>query len=160
MIDPIYQDISKEALAAQVAREESEKALDGFKKALEKAPPRTIERRNAEDDIKKESERLLKLVQIEEYNNIRVARRKAEDHRNYKIAFAADTPWPDPKELEAYLVNKRLVKASKNWSDRVPKFTTGFNSAPAAEVPTKSKSSEGGGGEGGGGGTKEGIHHN
>lgn len=166
LIDPIYSDLSKDLAGAKAAKEEAEKAVEAAEKALMKAPTRTIERRNAEEDIQKTQDKLNKITQLVEYYEIRVERRKFEARRDYKIAFAAEKSWPDPREFEAYKTNKRLVQASKNWSDRVPKFST---TAPTQESAEK----KGGGGTEGPGtegaatnsssshsGSKEGVHHN
>ncbi len=164
IMDPVYLDLAKDLVAAKVAKEESEKALDGFRKTLVKTQTRTIERRNAEENIQKEEDKLTRLNQAVEFFEIRTERRKVETRRAYKIAFAADQPWPDPKEASAYQLNKKMSQASKNWSDRVPKFSKaavpeGPESKPAekagegAEGPAAPPSATHGG-------TKEGIHHN
>jgi hypothetical protein len=164
LIDPIYSDLNKDYLGISAAREESEKNLEGFKKDLEKAPARTLEKRNAEEDIQKEQNRLDRLTQLEEYFKIRVERRKVEARRDYKLAFIDNKNWPDPKEYEAYMVNKHLVHASKNWNDRVPKLST---ANPADEAPEKPVAAPGEGDAAAEAGpssahaaTKEGIHHN
>jgi hypothetical protein len=164
-LDPIYSDLDKERLGALAAKETSEKSVEADEKALEKTAPRTIDRRNAEEELSKEQTKLMRITQFVEYLTIRTERRRVESRRDYKLAFLANKPWPDPKEYQDYLTHKRLVESSRNWSDRVPKLT-GAVSAPAEEAPTKSSGGEGEGGSGGGGeggshgGTKEGIHHN
>ena len=138
LLDPIYSDLSKDLTVIDAAKEESEKNLEADKKSLEKSPPRTIERRNAEEDLLKEQGRFEHINQLLEYYKIRVARRLVESRRNYKLAFQADKAWPDPQEYEAYKVNKRLMNASKNWSDRVPKFPSS-GGPPAEALPEKPK---------------------
>ncbi|MCB0350510.1 MAG: hypothetical protein KDD38_04965, partial [Bdellovibrionales bacterium] len=56
-----------------------------------------------------------------EYLKIREIERKFDDYKTYEAAFKAEKPWPPPEEYKAYLKNKELNNASRNWSDRVPR---------------------------------------
>ena len=125
ILDPVYQDLAKELAGLKSAKDEAEKAVEAAQKAVNKAPTRTMERRESEDDLHKAEGNLARLTQVVAFYELRVERRRVEARRDYKIAFAAEKPWPDPKEFEAYVINKRLSRASKNWADRVPKFSTG-----------------------------------
>jgi hypothetical protein len=140
MRDLIYQDLMKELQARVTLVDESQKKVEAAEKALEKTKPRTIDRLNATSDLEKEKIMLERLTQSAEYFKIRAERRRVEGRRDYKIAFRSNKDWPDPKEYEAYLVNKRLNLVSKNWNDRVPKTIQNAQSGTAI----KPKEAEGG----------------
>ncbi|MEQ1663895.1 MAG: hypothetical protein ABL927_00805 [Bdellovibrionales bacterium] len=143
LTDPIYMDLSKELKSLETREEETVKKLETAKKDLEKSAPRTIDRKSAETEIEK-AEYTLKIVgQMKEYYEIRLARRKVEDLKAYKAAFAKDQPWPDKEEYEAYLVNKRLMYSSKNWDDRVPKFKSNIKTPDSKESKNESGGEEG-----------------
>lgn len=132
--DPIYLDLEKETRAFELNIADLEKKVEDAQKELNKTQPRTLERKNAQRDLEKQMALLNKAREMHEYFKIRTERRRVEGRRAYKVAFKNGDVWPDPKEIEAYLINKKLLYSSKNWNDRVPK--TKHN-----QMPQKNESS-------------------
>lgn len=119
--DPIYLDILKELRSFEQSEAETIKKLEESEKELAKSEPRTIERKNAQKEVYDNQNKLIKVREMIEYYKIRALLRKAEARRKYDVAFEKNDSWPDKKDYEAYLVNKKLVNASRNWNNRVPK---------------------------------------
>ncbi|OFZ16667.1 MAG: hypothetical protein A2Z20_01070 [Bdellovibrionales bacterium RBG_16_40_8] len=121
LLDPIYLDLEKELRATEQQIGEVKKKIESAKDDFGKSQPRTIERVNSMNDLGKAEKMLIRLQEMQEFYNIRLKRREVEDKINYEKAFADNADWPDKKEFEAYLVNKKLMNASRNWNLRVPK---------------------------------------
>lgn len=121
--DPIYSDLQSEKRTLEQMKEDSQKKIESITKELAKTQPRTLDRKNAVNDIAKENIKLNKLTELIEYYEIRIQQRFNEARRSYREAFLIDkeNEWPSKAEFEAYKVNKRLVRTSKNWNDRVPR---------------------------------------
>jgi hypothetical protein len=118
--DLIYQDIVKELRAFEGFEGEALKKVEAAEKELEKSAPRTMERKNAQSSLVKAHDGLVRVQQHLEFLKIREARRRTESKTAYLEGFEKNEPWPNKKEYEAYLVNKKLNLASRNWSERVP----------------------------------------
>ena len=122
--DPIYKDLMAEKKMLEQFREDFIKKIAAAEIELEKSQPRTMERKTAINDLLKEQMNLAKTDQLIEYFDIRTKERYVEARRAYREAFRNKQPWPDKNEFEAYKTNKRLLHASKNWNDRVPRSKT------------------------------------
>lgn len=141
--DRIYSDLQGELRAAEAAVEENNGKLEAARKSLETSRPRTPELRQAKDDINKFSSAIARAEEMVEYYKIRVARRYAQVRHDYKVAFHGNKPWPQLKEWENYVTNKKLVTAPRNWSERLASSRAA--TAPAAK-PAETDAKTGGGG--------------
>ena len=146
LLDPIYIDLVNELKSAEDAHAQSKASLEKAEKELSKSLPRTLDRKNAENDVARYKKATELTFQKTEYLKIRVERRKVEGRRAYSIAFRENRPWPDPKEYDHYKSGKRLSSSSKNWSDRVPKpeYHKSAAEKEAEKIEAAAKSSDGG----------------
>lgn len=139
LMDPIYADLKKEAEVAGKAIEAELKERESAQVAIDKAPPNSMELRDAEKMYWKASKKIEVLRPIELYYKIHAERRRVEGRAAYRAAFAKGAIWPDPAEFHGYETNKRLRSADRNWSKRVPKLS---QRAPANKAETKEKKEE------------------
>lgn len=119
--DRIYIDMQAELRSAEQAEAAIHKKIEEAELDLQKSEPRSLERKNAANDLFKAKEADQRAKQDIEYIKIRLVQRKYEYSKAYNKAFSENAPWPPIGEFEAYIVNKKLRSASKNWSDRVPR---------------------------------------
>jgi hypothetical protein len=142
--DPIFQDLEKRHADQDKAAEEASKNLGELKIKLEKAEDNSIEKKDIQRDIAKNQKIFNISSQLAHYYKIRTERRKIVDKLVYKEALAAKKDWPDPHEYSDYLVNRRLVEASRNWAQRVPKLTDRIPSStkPSAKPNPKAEKKE------------------
>ena len=137
--DPIYQDLVKrEAEHTKLAEEAAAKVIE-LRTQLEKAEPNTIEKKDIVRDLAKNTSAKLDHEQWARYYRIRVGRRKMVDRMTYKVAFDTqkDKDWPDAKEYQDYLTNRRLIESPRNWSIRVPKLQDRLAAAAAPKKEEK-----------------------
>lgn len=142
LLDPIFSDLQNQQKSVESSLEEEKKKLVKALGDVEAAMPNTMDLQNAIHDRDHAQGMITGLEQKLHYLNIRVERRKVEDKYNYHLAFVANKDWPDKKEYEDYLTQKRLAEAPKNWDAHIPKM---WDRKPAA-APAEKKA-EGGGGE-------------
>jgi len=124
LLDPIYADLKKEAEAAGKAIEAELKERESAQIAISKAPPNSMELRDAEKMYWKSNKKIEVLRPIELYYKIHAERRRVEGRAAYRMAFSKGGAWPDPAEFQGYETNKRLRSADRNWSKRVPKLAS------------------------------------
>ncbi|MCB0364235.1 MAG: hypothetical protein H6624_14045 [Bdellovibrionaceae bacterium] len=93
---------------------------------LELAGSNGMDLKVARKKISSSAKKITYYTQMTNYYRIRAERRRVEGRRAYSIAFDNGESWPDPKEYQLYLVNKRLREAPRSWSVRVPKMTDRF----------------------------------
>lgn len=120
--DPIFKDLEARAAAYTRNVDESKAKIPPLEEQISKAEPRSIDLKNLQKELSKEKIKLLNSEQLARYYKIRAERRRLTGRLAYKKAFAADKPWPDPREYSDYLVNIRLQEANRNWAARVPKL--------------------------------------
>jgi hypothetical protein len=140
--DPIYNDLLSERAMHTKMKEEIIKKIEVAEKELAKTRPRTMERKNAANDLEKLEHKLIKSNEMIEYYDIRAKLRYTDVRRSYKQAFLSGDEWPNPEEHKAYLVNKRLLNASRMWDDRVPKSRMQQVDRPNAEKKEDATGSE------------------
>jgi hypothetical protein len=133
-LDPIYSDLVKKAASDESELSEERKKLEKALEDLQAALPNTIDLKNAIRDRDRAQANIRRLEQKSLFDKIRAERRKVEDKVNYHEAFVANKEWPDKKEYELYLVNRKLVEAPRNWDAHLPKL---FDRKPAAKTPEK-----------------------
>jgi len=137
--DPIYQDLLKREAEHTKMAEEATAKVKELREQLEKAEANSIEKKDIARDLAKHTAGKLDHEQWSRYYKIRLGRRKVVDRITYRQAFAAqkDKEWPNPKEYEDYLANRRLVEVSRNWGSRVPKLQDRVAAASAAKNEEK-----------------------
>lgn len=116
--DRIYLDLLSEARNYEQQQSEAMKKLEQVEKELAETAPRTIDRKNAEREVASTRKKLTQATEMLEFYKIRAERRRVEGRRAYKLAFRSGKDWPNKNEYESYMVNKRLVQASRSWKDR------------------------------------------
>ncbi|MCB0390945.1 MAG: hypothetical protein KDD58_06635 [Bdellovibrionales bacterium] len=121
-LDPIYKDLLSEKKQIEKLLKDEYSNLENLKLEKDKIKPRSLERKISIKEIRKSKEQIAELKQKLKYFEIRTERRRVEARKSYKIAFKNEKEWPDKKEYEIYLVNKRLRNAPMNWNYRVPKL--------------------------------------
>jgi hypothetical protein len=139
-LDPIYSDLMKRKAEDESQLGEEKKKLEKALEDIEAALPNTIDLQNARRDRDHAQGMIVHLEQKVLFDGIRVDRRKVEDKVNYHNAFIANKEWPDKKEYEEYLTNRRLVEAPRSWDAHLPKL---FDRKPA-EAKKPEKKAEGG----------------
>lgn len=144
--DPIYKFLLEKQSQLKSALEGEIKKVEEAEIALEKTDPLTPERKAAIRDLQLAKKRRDRMVQEKLYLDIRAERRRVEGRRDYKIAFHADKPWPDPAEFEHFQTNMRLRTAPRQWDARVPKLQDRILKAwpPPSAVAKKEAAPEGG----------------
>lgn len=144
-LDPIYADLLKESEAASKETESLKGEIEKLEQEIPAFEARDPGKKRAERELY-QKEHLAELSsQRALFYKIQADMRLKYARREYLKAFNADKPWPNPKEYEEYLENKKLRSASRNWDDRVPKTTRYNRSVPgsAAEGKKEAKSGEG-----------------
>jgi hypothetical protein len=141
LIDPIYKFLVEQNSALKSSLEGEKKKLEEGIKALEKTLVNTPERKIAIRDNQSTKGRIARLEQEYKYSEIRKERRRVEVRRDYKIAFNADKPWPNPQEFDDFMTQHRLRNASRNWNARVPRLQDRITAA-WPKIDEKSKNDE------------------
>ena len=154
--DPIYLDLLKDLRSLESEKESAEKKIEKATKELAKSAPRTLDKKNAENDLLKAQKTLEKIIQLIEFYKIHSEHRRVEGRAAYKAAFNKGEKWPDPKEGESYFTNKRLRTAPRSWSERVPKSKFSTQNPDGSHISLEKsggkESEKGGPAEGGSGG--------
>ncbi len=119
--DPIYLDLLQEYSKHSSKIQTLEKQVIETQKDVEMMPARSVDKKIKSKQLMALKDSIRMLKESELYFKIRAEQRKAYARRDYNIAFDKGEEWPDPKEFEAYKLNKSLNAASRNWSERVPK---------------------------------------
>ena len=114
-LDPIYEELQKEAASMNSQVAAAEKELEGFKKDLEAVVPQTGQIKYAQKRVYEAEAKLTKLKQLKDYWEMRVESRLKWDREHYLKAYNAKQPWPDPKEYEEFKAQLALERAPKQW---------------------------------------------
>lgn len=147
LADPIYSDLLSQVNGAKSAIASEEKSIKDLKDQIAALKPRDSSRGPLLRELAAHERALVQAKQQKTYFEIRSQQRKEYDQKAYQEAFDRDLPWPNPEEVEEYKKTKKLLQASRNWEDRVPK-TTRYNKNQPGTEEKKEKKAEGG--EGGG----------
>ena len=77
--------------------------------------------------------KLEKLIETYRFLALKTHTQQQKDRVSYEKAFKDKKPWPDPEDVQAYKVERRLAEAPKEWNpeDRIKKKPL----APSAEEP-------------------------
>jgi hypothetical protein len=121
-MDPMFAEFEKRIEAYKKDVEEQTAKIKGFREALAKAEPNSIERKDILRDLEKARRKLLDSEQWLKFYTIRMKRKLVVDRVEYKRALAEGNQWPVKSEYSDYQLNRRLVESSRNWATRVPKL--------------------------------------
>lgn len=137
LLDPIFKALVDQATQSKAAYEAEVKKLEEGERELAKTEPFTPERKIAMKDVQKSRDRIRRLQQQSEYDQIRAERRRVTGRRDYRIAFSRGESWPDPEEYRLFIVHQKIVAAPRDWGVRVPKLADRISRRPAkAEAST------------------------
>jgi len=115
-VDPIYSDIQSKISSVNSQIKSAEKDLDDKKKDFAKVVPQTGQNKFAQRRVEDAQRVLDKLIQMKEYWQLRAESRKRWAREHYLIAFNKKEPWPDPREIQEYIAQKKLEEASPTWN--------------------------------------------
>jgi hypothetical protein len=115
-VDLIFIDLKSQAekLAKEIG--EYDKEIATAKAAYERAPIRTGQRLDAQEEFFRLKKVRQKLTEKYRYTSLRLSSRLKEIRRAYRKAFAAGKQWPDEEEYLTYLTEKRLKTAPREWN--------------------------------------------
>ena len=113
--DPIYSDILRQG--EEVGRDiaDLQKQLEEAKKGFESAGLQNGEIKMRRNSIFEITAKIDLAQQKSRYLEFKAERRKAFARRSYEKTFEKDEPWPDPKELRVYQVNKKLMATPRSY---------------------------------------------
>lgn len=117
-LDPIYSDLVKLQKDAEGQLAARKKDLETFEVEAKAAKPQTGQIKYAMKRVNETRAEINRLSQLVDYYGIKIDSRKEYAFKEYMRAFKEKKPWPDPKEYEEYLVQRRLEKASRTWSQK------------------------------------------
>lgn len=89
--------------------------LAGFEKDLAAVVPQTGQIKYAEKRVSETKARIEKLKQLEQYWKLRIESRQKWAREKYLEAYEKKEPWPNPKELEEFLAQRKLESAPRHW---------------------------------------------
>jgi hypothetical protein len=115
-IDPIYSDIQSKIGSINSQIKSAENDLQDKKKDLAKVVPQTGQNKFAQKRVDDAQRALDKLLQLKEFWELRAESRKKWAREHYLKAFYKKEPWPNPKEYEEYLAQKKMEEASPTWN--------------------------------------------
>lgn len=140
--DQLYLQLQKEEKVLEKAQEEAVKTREETLKEMLSPKLDRVDKIRLARQLKKAEIALLKVNQDFQYIKIKVARRKVETRKSYKVAFLADKDWNTADEFKNYETHQRLVATDLNWDKRVPKL---FQNSPNFQSKKKEKPKSGGG---------------
>lgn len=113
--DPIYQDMmaQKEITARDLAA--AQKSLEEHQANLSNVVPQTGQIKYAEKRFWEAKKLVETLSQQEKYWIIRIRERIKYARTAYLKAYEKGESWPDSKEIDEYMAEKRLRQAKKKW---------------------------------------------
>ncbi len=113
--DPIYADLQDQLSSTEKALVESNKNADEQKNLLENAPAQSGQAavyRKRYFQAQSISDRLSQQIK---YWKVRIEERKLLSRKSYLLSLKDKKSWPDPKEYEIYLSEKKLRQAKVEW---------------------------------------------
>lgn len=122
LMDPIYNDLVAEKALALKNLEEQKKQLIDLEKQYAETKPQSGQVKSAQRKVEEARLRLHKFKQQVLYFEVKVANRKLESRRKYKIAFLNNQEWPDKVEISQYMSIQKLRrdKISSENKSRAP----------------------------------------
>lgn len=120
-LDPIYLDLMSRSSVAKAAAETTKEEILQLREDLAALPARDPSRRKYQQDISKKETQLMVADQEALYFEIRAEQRREYARKAYLEAFNRGEKWPDPKDFEAYKLQRRLEDAPREWNSRLQK---------------------------------------
>lgn len=149
VLDPIFADLNQRSSVAKAAAEGAKADITSMRDELAALPPRDPTRRKLLQDLSKKELQFVVAEQDALYFEIRAQQRKDYARDEYLKAFNAGKDWPDPKDFEAYKLQRKLAESPREWNNRVPK-TDRYNRKTEADIrkdlEAKTKAASPGGG--------------
>lgn len=131
--DPVYMDIQNEIQTLKAELEGKTKELLSFKKELLDVVPQTGQIKFVQKRINETEAHITHLEQEILYYELRKESRAEDSRKAYHESLKASTTWPDPKEYDSYLTEKKLRLAKKSWN--VKSRTEDLGLTPKVETP-------------------------
>lgn len=134
--DGIYLDFKAQLAEAQKNLAGAQKTLEEHKVTLEKVKPQTGQIKYAQKRYWDAQRQIDKYQQQEKYWRIRIQERERFAKKDYLKAFRQGKTWPDPKEYEEYMVQKRLQTIPPQWNakERIEQYKRSNASAGKASA--------------------------
>jgi hypothetical protein len=120
-VDPIYLDLIGRSSVAKAAAETTKEEIIKLREDLAALPARDPSRRKLQQDLSKKETQMMVADQEALYFEIRAQQRMAYARKAYLEAFDRGEKWPDPKDFEAYKLQRRLEDAPREWNARLQK---------------------------------------
>ncbi len=117
-MDPIYEDLLKEAASMNSQVSAAEKELEGFQKELSLVVPQTGQVKYAQKRVYDSQAKLEKLKQMRAYWELRAQSRVKWAREEYMKAYNAKKPWPPPEEYATFKAQLALERAPRQWDLR------------------------------------------
>lgn len=117
-LDPIYSDLVKLQKDAESQLAARKKDLEAFEVEAKAAKPQTGQIKYATKRVNETKAEINRLSQLADYYGIKIDSRKEYAFKDYLKAYKEKRAWPDPKEYEEYLVQRRLETSSRTWSQK------------------------------------------
>ncbi len=114
-------DLIGRSSVAKAAAETAKEEIKQLREDLEALPARDPSRRKVQQDITKKETQLMVADQEALYFEIRAQQRKDYARKSYLEAYDRGEKWPDPKDFEAYKLQRRLEDAPREWNSRLQK---------------------------------------
>jgi hypothetical protein len=115
-VDPIYNDIHSNAERVIRNIEKLEKDLAKAKSDYETAPIRTGQKEDAAEVYFQAQKDYEAAIEKYRYLALKLKSRRLEARSAYNKLFEQGKPWPDEQAYKAYLEQKKLNEASRDWN--------------------------------------------
>ncbi|MCM2281601.1 MAG: hypothetical protein NDI61_07115 [Bdellovibrionaceae bacterium] len=127
---------------AQSALDTEKKAYLDAKKRSEELTPRDPNRKRTVFEVYELEKKVKRLEEKVLYQELLVKKRLEYVKQVYPKRYQQKLAWPDQAEVQLYQTNKRLNRASRNWSERVPKLQDRIKSASDVAKDTEKPTAE------------------
>ncbi|MGZ3780382.1 MAG: hypothetical protein ACXVCY_07045 [Pseudobdellovibrionaceae bacterium] len=136
--DPIYLDLVASTTSINTQLEAEKKTLEENKKALDEVVLQSGQNLFAGKHIMESKNRITKLEQEKQYLELKTEEYKKTSKRAYLNAFKKGDSWPDPKEWNAYQLEKKLLATKKQWDvkTRINEFNGKSNKKGSEAEPS------------------------
>lgn len=114
--DPIHAELEKIIKTTDGEIKAAEKQLEEFREAASKVKPQTGQIKFAQKRVFDTEASLNKLRQKLEFYRISTETRKKYVQKQYRAAFQAKKPWPDPADAAEYSAQQALEASSRTWN--------------------------------------------
>lgn len=113
--DSIYLDIQNEIQILKGSIEAKNKELESHKKELQDVVPQTGQIKYVQKRIYEAESQLVRLEQELLYFELKKESQMEDSRRAYMKSLKTNDEWPNPKDYEVYITEKKLRRAKKSW---------------------------------------------